>query len=149
MKELSCKVIIEMLKAGLEKARELSVPESIAIVDEGGNLRGFIKEEGGKIANITLAISKAWTAIALKRPTDQLMSIVEPGGFAYGINISEPRILPVGGGFPITKDGINFLGGIGGSAGSVEQDVEICLAALQVGGFMTKFPKYTYGKIKK
>ena len=146
MTELGSKTIMAMLEAGLEKSRELGVSESIAIVDDGGNLRGFIKEEGGKIANIGLAINKAWTAIALKRPTDQVASIVQPGAFAYGINVSEPRILPVGGGFPITKDGANFLGGIGGSAGSVEQDIAICLAALDAGEFKVDFPKYTYEK---
>jgi corrinoid adenosyltransferase len=146
MEELSSKKIMTMLEAGLEKSRELGAAECIAIVDEGGNLRGFIKEKGGKIANIGLAINKAWTAIALKRPTDQVMDVVQPGAFAYGINISEPRILPVGGGLPITEDGINLLGGIGGSAGSVEQDIDICLAALDAGGFKTEFAKYTYEK---
>lgn len=148
MRELTSEIIMAMLEAGLKKAKEIGVGESIAIVDDGANLRGFIKAEGGKIANIKLAINKAWTAIALKRPTDQVMPILQPGAFAYGINISKPRILPVGGGFPITKDGMDFLGGIGGSAGSVEQDIEICKAALKIADFKTDFSEYEYRKDK-
>ena len=146
MEELSSKLITDMLTTGLEKAKELGLAQSIAIVDEGGNLRGFIKDEGGKIANIGLAISKAWTAIAFKRPTEQLMDSLQPGAFAYGANIAEPRILPIGGGIPITKDGTSMLGGIGSSGGPVEQDIEICIAALKAGGFKTMFEQYSYGK---
>ena len=146
MEELTTKEIMSMLEAALAKGKELGVPSAVAVVDVGGNLVGFLRPEGGRIGNIMLAINKAWTAIAMKRPTSMLTPIIQPGEFGYGIHISEPRICPVGGGLPITKDGSQYIGGIGVSGGTIEMDTEMCEAALKSVGFKTEFAQFTYGK---
>lgn len=146
MEELTTKEIMTMLEAASSKAKELGVPSCTAIVDVGGNLVGFLRPEGGRIGNGTLAINKAWTAIAMKRPTAMLAPIVQPGEFAFGINVSEPRICPVGGAFPIIRGEENYLGAIGVSGGTVEMDIEMCEAALKVLGFKTKFETFSYSK---
>jgi len=146
MEELTTKDIMTMLEAASSKAKELGMPSCIAIMDVGANLVGFLRPEGGRIGNGTLAINKAWTAIAMKRPTSMLASIIQPGEFGYGINVSEPRICPVGGALPIIKDDENYMGAIGVSGGPVEMDIEMCKAALKALGFKTEFGKFSYSK---
>lgn len=146
MEELTAKEIFTMLEAAQSKAKELGVPSCTAIVDVGGNLVGFLRPEGGRIGNGSLAINKAWTAIAMKRPTSMLAPIVQPGAFGFGINVSEPRICPVGGAFPIIRGEENYLGGIGVSGGTVEMDTEMCKAALEALGFKTEFGQFSYSK---
>ena len=146
MEELTTKDIMTMLESASSKAKELGVPSCTAIMDVGGNLVGFLRPEGGRIGNGTLAINKAWTAIAMKRPTSMLAPIVQPGEFGFGINVSEPRICPVGGALPITRDGENYEGAIGVSGGTVEMDTEMCEAALKAVGFKTEFGQFSYSK---
>jgi cob(I)alamin adenosyltransferase len=127
-----------MMAAAGAKAKEFGVPHSVAIVDSGGHLRSFERPEGGRIANVDIAIKKAWTAIAFKRPTRMVREILLPDRMGYGLQHTDSRICIVGGGLPIIEDG-EYLGGIGSSAGTIEQDTEVCLAALRAGGFTTEF----------
>jgi uncharacterized protein GlcG (DUF336 family) len=145
MEELTKKDIMTMLDAASAKCDELGVAvSSIAIVDAGANLVGFLRPAGGRIGGISLAINKAWTAMAMKRPSSQIMPIIQPGGMAYGFNVTEPRICAVGGALPITRDGKNYLGGIGVSGGTPEMDLALCEAALEAAGFQTKFGEFKF-----
>jgi len=144
MEELTKEVIMTMLQKASEKGSELGMPSTIAIVDVGGNLVGFLRPEGGRISNVSLAINKAWTAIAMKRPSSQVQPLIQPGAMGYGIHISEPRICAVGGALPITKDGVNYLGGIGVSGGPPETDEIMCEVALEAAGFQTKFGEFKF-----
>lgn len=146
MEELTTKEIMTMLEAASSKAKELGISSCTAIMDVGGNLVGFLRPEGGRIGNGSLAISKAWTAIAMKRPTSVLAPIVQPGEFGFGINVSEPRICPVGGALPIIRGEDNYMGAIGVSGGTVEMDIEMCEVALKTLGFKTEFGKFSYKK---
>jgi len=93
-----------------------------------------------------MAINKAWTAISMKRCTRELTAMIQPGAMAYGLVVNDPRIVAFGGGMPISRDGVNYIGGIGGSGGTPEMDDECCLAALKAAGFKTEFPKFEFGK---
>jgi len=136
--ELTLDELRAMLRAAGDKAKEFGTPSSVAIVDAGGNLRAAERPENGRIANLDIAIKKAWTAIAFKRPTSMVRAIMQPGEFGYGLQFTDHRICMVDGGFPIVADGV-FLGGIGVSGGPVDQDCEVCLAALRACGFQTEF----------
>ncbi len=145
MEGLTKKDIMKMLDAASAKCDELGVAvSSIAIVDSGGNLAGFLRPEGGRIATISLATNKAWTAIAMMRPSSQVMPLVQPGAVAYGMNITESRICPIEGALPITRDGKNYLGGIGVSGGTSKMDLALCEAALEAAGFQTKFGEFSF-----
>lgn len=138
MRELTLEEIRKMLQAANRKARELDKPSTIAIVDFGGHLRGLERPEGGRIANVDIAIKKAWTAIAFKRPTEMLRPIMMPDAFAYGLQHTDARICMVGGGLPIVEKEA-FLGALGASGGTIEEDIACCVEALKACGFTTEF----------
>ena len=147
MEGLTQKEIMTMLDAACAKSDELGVAvSSIAIMDSGGNLAGFIRPAGGRIGTVSLSINKAWTAIAMMRPSSQVMPLVQPGAVAYGMNITESRICPIEGALPITRDGKNYLGGIGASGGTSKMDLALCEAALAAAGFQTTFGEFKFSR---
>ena len=52
----------EVLKAALVKAEAQGVPMNIAVVDAGGNLKAFAREDGAFLGSIDVATKKARTA---------------------------------------------------------------------------------------
>jgi uncharacterized protein GlcG (DUF336 family) len=136
MREIKLSEIRKMLEAGGRKAQECGKPSTVAIVDFGGHLRGLERPEGGRIANVDIAIKKAWTAIAFKRPTEMVRQVMMPDAFGYGLQHTDDRICMVTGGLPVVENG-EFLGGIGG--GLIEEDVAVCVEALKACGFTTEF----------
>jgi uncharacterized protein GlcG (DUF336 family) len=138
MRELTLEEVRAMLQAASRKASDAGKPSTIAIVDFGGHLRGLERPEGGRIANVDIAIKKAWTAIAFKRPTEMVREIMMPDAFGYGLQHTDSRICMVAGGLPIVEKGA-FLGGVGVSGGTIEEDIACCLEALKSCGFATEF----------
>ena len=120
----------ELIKKGMEKAKEINVPMVLAVVDEGGNLVQFQRMEGSLLVSVNVAQGKAFTALALNMTTEELSKIIVPGKDIYGMEATHPgKIVAFGGGFPIRKDG-KLIGGFGVSGGSVEEDVTCASYAL-------------------
>lgn len=120
----------KILAAAEAKALEIGVPMVIAVVDDGGNLVAQQRMDGALLASISIAIDKAYTAVALKMPTDMAAVLAAPGQSLYGINTADHgRLIVFGGGLPITEANL-ITGGIGVSGGSVEQDMVVAKAGL-------------------
>ena len=51
-----------MLAAGEAKANQIGIPYNIAVVDAGGHLLAFSRQDGALIGSIDLAIQKAFAA---------------------------------------------------------------------------------------
>lgn len=120
---------------GLEVAKELAAAATafalehewkvvIAIVDDGGHLIYFARMDGVQTGSIEVAIQKAKTAIAFKRPSKVFEDGVAGGRIAL---VSLPGVLPIEGGVPI-KVGETFIGAIGVSGVTAQQDGMIAQA---------------------
>ena len=120
-----------MLSAAEAKASSLGIAYNIAVVDAGGRLVAFVRQDGALIGSIDLAIGKAVTARIFDKTTAYLASLAQPGQPLFGIEGSNAgKVVIFGGGIPITFNG-NIIGAVGASAGSVEQDIEVAEAALR------------------
>lgn len=100
----------------------------VAIVDTGGNLVLLQKMDNTQIGSIDVAIAKAKTANAFKRPTKSFEDGIAAGGSSLRI-LSVPGITPVEGGEPIYSNG-KIIGALGISGMSSAQDGEVVKAAL-------------------
>jgi len=119
-----------MLSAAEAKAASLRIPYNIAIVDAGGHLLAFVRQDGALIGSIDLAIGKAVTARIFDKPTSLLAELAAPGKPLYGIQeTNQGKVVIFGGGIPVTLDG-SVVGAVGASAGTVEQDIEVASAAV-------------------
>ena len=68
--------------------------------------------------------------------TAQWYNVSQPGGSVYGIEETNGGLIVFGGGLPIIVDGV-FIGAVGVSGGTVDQDVTVATAGVQaVGGYL-------------
>lgn len=104
---------------------ELGIDVVTACCDSGGNPVTLLRPEGALLISIEVAQNKAYTSVILKRTTEELGPLCQPGAPLYGLqNSSNGRIVLFGGGFPMyQKD--DLIGGFGISGGTAEQDTEL------------------------
>lgn len=124
-----------MIDAAIEKAKEINVLETIAVVDDGGHLIALERMNGARITGPEIAAAKAFTAAGHKRSTHLFNKEPNgpalPGNEAFGIQLMIPGKFAVFvGGFPIVVNG-EVVGGIGISGGNGEQDTAVGTAALK------------------
>jgi len=119
-----------MLLAAEAKAASLGIAYNIAVVDSGGHLLAFTRQDGALIGSIDLAINKAVTARIFDKTTSDLARLSQPGCPFFGIQESNVgKVVIFGGGIPIVLNG-RVVGAVGASAGTVEQDIAVAEAAI-------------------
>jgi uncharacterized protein GlcG (DUF336 family) len=121
----------KMMEAAREKAKEMGINFSIAIVDRVGNLKEFAIMDGAPVLSAEVAQNKAFSAAAYNRATHEWYDrIKDDPPLLHGI-VHTPRLVTFGGGYPI-KIGDELIGGIGVSGGHYSHDMQVCQAALAV-----------------
>jgi len=117
-----------LLDAGLAEADAIGQPMNVAVVDAGGHLLAFARQDGAIRASIDISQRKAVTSILMEASTADLMPLAQPGAELYGLEQTAGGMVVFGGGVPVRRDG-ELIGAVGVSAGSVEQDVRVAEAA--------------------
>jgi uncharacterized protein GlcG (DUF336 family) len=118
--------IIEACKA---EAVSVGQPMNISVVDDGGNLVAFAAMDDTKLVGENISQRKALTAVMFHADTRDLVPLVQPGAPLYGIeSTNDGKLVIFGGGVLLrTPDG-HIAGGVGVSAGSVEEDHQVAEA---------------------
>jgi glc operon protein GlcG len=127
---------MKLVDAAMAKARDMKVPECIAVVDAGGHLLAFARMDGAFALSIDTALVKAMTAASYGIPT---------GDIAPGVDIklaiaTQGKRVNLPGGLPVIVDG-HVIGAIGVGSGTGEQDREVAAAAL---GAIAGAKRYTF-----
>src|SRR5262245_25412464 len=78
----------QMLAAAEAKAASLGIPYCVAVVDAGGHLVAFLRQDGVLIGSIDLAIDKAATARIFDKTTSDLATLAQSGKPLFGIQES-------------------------------------------------------------
>lgn len=118
-----------MLDAARDRAVEIGVAASIAIVDDGGYPLRLTRADGAGALTPAVALAKARTAALMRAPSGALTARLK----------DEPELLrlteylPMPGGFPVRHQDA-CIGGVGVSGGTGEQDRQVAEAALAVLG---------------
>jgi uncharacterized protein GlcG (DUF336 family) len=118
----------EITAAAEAKAKEIKVPMYIVIDDADANLISIHRMAGVILVSERIALDKAYTAVALKTATVNLVPLVQPGAALYGLQNS-PNMVVFGGGSPLVLNG-EMIGSIGVSGGSVDEDMIVANAGL-------------------
>ncbi len=111
--------------AGEAEAKQLKLNVVIAVVDDGGHLIYLQRADGAPTGSVDVAIGKARTAAAFKRPTKVLddMTTTRPA------IASLPNTVLLEGGVPIMV-GQQVAGAVGVSGASSQQDAQIAEAGI-------------------
>ena len=116
---------MKLLNAAMAKARDMKVPECIAIVDAGGQLLAFARMDGAFALSFDTALVKAMTAACYGIPTGDI-----PAGVDIKLAIAtQGKRVNLPGGLPIIVGG-HVIGGIGVGSGTGEEDRQVANAAL-------------------
>ncbi len=117
-KALTLEVAKQVTAAAEKEAAGNKWTMVIAILDDGGNLLYLERMDDTQIGSIEVAIQKAHSALAFKRPTKVFEDAVAGGRTAI---LKLPGAMPVEGGLPIIWEG-KVIGAIGCSGGTSQQD---------------------------
>ena len=128
---------IQAVNAGLKKSNELGTKMNIAVVDRGGNLVAFAREDGAWVGSVDISVKKAKTATFFDMETQEIGKLSQPGGSLYNIEHSNSGLITFPGGIPLTAPDGTILGGVGVSGSTVEDDRVVAQAATE--GFKTAF----------
>lgn len=110
------------IAGAIKKSQEIGTAMDIAIVDAGGNLTAFAKEDGAWQGSIDIAQKKARTARYFDMPTGDIGGLSQPGGPLFNIEHSNGGLITFPGGLPIKNAAGDIIGAIGVSGSSVEND---------------------------
>ncbi len=116
-----------VIDAALVKARAQGVPMNIAVVDAGGNLKAFVRQDGAFLGSIDVSTKKAITARYFNMPTSALGAAAQPGKELFGIEATNDGLVIFGGGELLIRNNV-IVGAIGVSGGSVAEDTNVAKA---------------------
>jgi glc operon protein GlcG len=114
----------QVAEAAMAKAREIGVPNAVAVVEPTGDLVYFAKMNGAPYSAVQLAQQKAVAAARYRRPTKAFYDGIEAG---HPFFLTFPGVAGAPGGVPIVIDG-KLVGAIGVSGGNGEQDIQVSSA---------------------
>ena len=112
------------ISSALAEAKKQGWNVSIAVVDNGGDLVGFLRMDNASPGSADISQAKARTAARMKRPTRALDSTLTAGRIAI---LGLPGVTPVEGGVPIIVNG-EIIGAIGVSGATSAQDAQVAQA---------------------
>ena len=129
---INLELAARMTQAALDRAASIGALVSAAVVDQGGHLVHFQRMDKAEIGGPTLAVDKAFTAVAHRIDTAELGPLTQPGGDLWGLPANGGgRYVVFGGGLPCWHDGV-VVGAVGVSGGTSEEDVECARAGVAV-----------------
>jgi uncharacterized protein GlcG (DUF336 family) len=122
----------DILAAAAHRAAEAAgVTVSVTVLDAGGHLLAFRRDDRAVLISGETSTRKAYTALQLATPTADLVDAVQPGGPFHTLPTALDRpLLFIAGGVPIQRDG-RLVGAIGVGGGAPEQDHRFATAAIE------------------
>lgn len=119
------KEIIYCIEKGAER---MGINAVISVVNADGRLVAFEAMDNSFLASISAAQDKAYTAAALRMPTEKALA-ESRGGIFDGLSNGN-GILLLGGGNPLFIGGA-LVGAVGVSGGTKEQDIELSMLGVR------------------
>ena len=113
-------------------------PLTVAVLDDGGHLVAFQRQDKSPIMRPQVAMGKAWGAVGMGRSSRGLSVIAaeRPAFVSALVAVSEGRLVPVPGGVLILdKDGAT-LGAVGISGDTSDKDEEAAVAGIKAAGLV-------------
>jgi uncharacterized protein GlcG (DUF336 family) len=120
-----------LVTAARRAAEAAGATVSVTVLDAGGHLLAFRRDDRAVLISGETSTRKAYTALQLNAPTADLVDAVQPGGLFHTLPTALDRpLLFIAGGIPMHRDG-RLIGAIGVGGGAPEQDHAFATAALE------------------
>ncbi|MEV5913021.1 hypothetical protein DMH25_03880 [Streptomyces sp. WAC 01325] len=120
-----------LIAAAHQAAEAAGVNVSVTVLDAGGHLLAFRRDDRAVLIAGETSTRKAYTALQLNTPTADLVDAVQPGGLFHTLPTALDRpLLFIAGGVPVHRDG-RLIGAIGVGGGAPDQDHGFATTAIE------------------
>ncbi len=124
-----------LIDAALAKGSELGLkPLAVAVLDEGGHLKAFRRQDGASLLRPQIAHGKAYGALSLGMGSRAIMNRAEQQAYFIGAVANLAPLVPVPGGVLITADGA-IIGAVGITGDTSDNDEAAAIAGIEAAGF--------------
>ena len=139
MSKLTITEAQQVIDGAIAKAKELDLmPLTIAVVDDGGHLKAFARQDGpGAPLRPHIAFGKAWGAVGMgaSSRTIEKRAIERPHFITGAIAASGGKLIPVAGGVLIRDVSGEIVGAVGISGDSSDNDEAAAIAGVETAGY--------------
>jgi uncharacterized protein GlcG (DUF336 family) len=127
------RIVAEAFKKGA--ALKLK-PLSVAVLDPGGHVIAFQRQDGASILRFQIAVAKAAGALAVGVSSRKIgeMAAERPSFVASLSAIAPQGVIPAAGGVIVVDDAGEILGAVGITGDSSDNDEACALAAITAAG---------------
>ncbi|MFG3531132.1 heme-binding protein [Streptomyces sp. NPDC047917] len=120
-----------LVNAARRAADAAGVTVSVTVLDAGGHLLAFRRDDRAVLISGETSTRKAYTALQLDAPTAELVDLVKPEGPFHTLPTAlDKPLLFIAGGVPVHRDG-RLIGAVGVGGGAPEQDHGFAVAAVE------------------
>lgn len=130
-----------IIREALGEARRTGcAPLTVAVLDAGGHLKSFAREDGSGILRPDIASGKAWGALGMGFGSRTLLERAQSSNksrifFTALASVSGGRVVPVPGGVLIRDQNGEIVGAVGISGDTSEKDEACAIAGVEAAGF--------------
>ena len=138
MTELTLAKANLIVEAALGKAKALGLrPLGVAVLDAGGHLIAFQRQDGASFLRHQIASGKAFGALSIGAGSRTVAKhAVERPHFMQGLSgVSGGRVVPVPGGVLVKAADGTILGAVGISGDTSDNDEAAAIAGIETAGF--------------
>jgi len=121
----------------LKKGRETNcAPLTVAVLDAGGHLVAFKREDKSGILRFDIAYGKAWGALGMGFGSRELADRAGKNPLFFGVlaTVSQGRFVPVPGGLLIKDADGAVLGAVGISGDTSDKDEVCAVTGIEAAG---------------
>jgi uncharacterized protein GlcG (DUF336 family) len=127
-----------IIDVALVEGRKLNLaPLAVAVLDAGGHVIAFKREDGAGIVRFDIAYGKAWGALGMGFGTREITARAEkfPAFITSLYAISQGRAVPSPGGVLVLDQNRDVIGAVGISGDTGDNDELCALAGIAATGF--------------
>ena len=130
----------QIIDAALAKGREAGLaPLGVAVLDAGGHLKAFAREDGAGILRPQIAVGKAWGALGMGFGSRALAARAGQSAgtqvFFAALNaMSDGKVVPAPGGVLIRDASGEVIGAVGITGDTSDKDEACAVAGIEAAG---------------
>ncbi len=137
MAEISLRKARTIIRAALAKGREMGLkPLSVVVLDAGGHVKAFEREDGASPGRFAIAQGKAFGAVMLGMGGSAQMARAEQQAyFMAAVNgVYGGKVVPVPGGVLVRDSRGRMLGAVGVTGDTSDNDLAAAMAGIEAAG---------------
>ncbi|MEM8632840.1 MAG: heme-binding protein [Pseudomonadota bacterium] len=137
MAQISLRRARSIIRGVLAKGHEMELkPLSVVVLDAGGNVIAFEREDGAAPGRFAIAQGKAYGAVMTGMPGSAQLARAEQQPFFVGAlnGLYDGRFIPVPGGVLVLDAKGNTLGAVGVTGDTSDNDAEAAVDGIEKSG---------------